>query len=497
MLSLRFLPTRRAITYTLFAFAGLSACDSSNSNHTTVAAQQPANYLAVTGIEGLPALPDLPQGRPANLDLLEEQERAVVEAADARAGELRSKTVHLWIDQPGISVEIRQLKHGFTFGFPIELGRFREPEDLAWYTARMSEHFSLAVIESDAKWGRIEPTQGVRDFTRAEADVDWAQRNGFAVKGHTLLWGLPMPLSSAALPRWAEEQFPSANLNAEQQAELRGLLKSFIQDSVRHFKGRLSHWDVTNETLQPLAQWFIVRLGPGIVNEAFAWAKEIDPDVELVFNEWIVEVFTGFNAPTAADMRDRVLQLIAAGVPIDAIGQQGHFAPTLAFADPTFEIVGRTNIAEYADALDILAEAGLPIHITETNFIAPVEPELRAAQAEALMRLWWGHPAVEMIVFWGPWNKVAGRDEFNVGFWDNDRAITRHGEAVFSLLNDRWRTNLTVTAGADGRFSIPAFFGDYVAYWTVDGITYNATFTVAKSEDYPGLALQTPPPTAP
>ncbi|MBK6512265.1 MAG: hypothetical protein IPG06_24360 [Haliea sp.] len=75
MQSLRFLPTRRAITYTLFAFAGLSACDSSNSNHTTVAAQQPANYLALTGIEGLPALPDLPQGRPANLDLLEEQER--------------------------------------------------------------------------------------------------------------------------------------------------------------------------------------------------------------------------------------------------------------------------------------------------------------------------------------------------------------------------------------------------------------------------------------
>ncbi|MBK6512263.1 MAG: hypothetical protein IPG06_24350 [Haliea sp.] len=73
------------------------------------------------------------------------------------------------------------------------------------------------------------------------------------------------------------------------------------------------------------------------------------------------------------------------------------------------------------------------------------------------MRLWWGHPAVEMIVFWGPWNKVAGRDEFNVGFWDNDRAITRHGEAVFSLLNDRWRTNLTVTAGADGRFDTGVF----------------------------------------
>lgn len=493
MLPPRFLSYRRAPAMTFFAIACLSACDSGNSNPTTVTAQQPPNYLAVTATAGMPALPDLPQGRPANLDLLEPQERDVVEAADARAGELRSRELQLWIDQPGIAVSIRQTRHGFTFGFPIELGRFREPDDLAWYTARMSEHFSLAVIESDAKWARIEPSQGARDFDRAEADVVWAEQNGFAAKGHTLLWGLPMPLSGAALPRWAEEQFPSTNLNAQQQAELRRLLKSFIQDSVRHFKGRLSHWDVTNETLQPLAQWFIDRLGPDIVNDAFAWAREIDPDVDLVFNEWIVEVFTGFNAPTAADVRDRVLQLIAAGVPIDAIGQQGHFAPTLAFADPNWEIVGRTNIADYADALDILAEAGLPIHITETNFIAPVEPELRAAQAEALMRLWWGHPAVEMIVFWGPWNKVAGRDEFNVGFWDNDRAITRHGEAVFSLLNDRWRTNVTVTAGDDGRFALPAFYGDYVAYWTVEGVTYHVPFTVAKSDEHAGIALQTPP----
>jgi GH35 family endo-1,4-beta-xylanase len=490
----KLLHTRTAIACLIITC--LCACDSGNSNDSPVSVQQPADFQAVMAVQGMPSLPDLPRGRPANLDLLEPREREVIEAADARAVQLRAKDVQLWIDQPGVAVSIRQLRHGFTFGFPIELGRFKEPEDLAWYTARMAEHFSLAVIESDAKWARIEPTQGAREFARAEADVDWAEENGFAVKGHTLLWGLPMPLSGAALPRWVEEKFPSTNLDAQQQAELRGILKSFIQDSVRQFKGRLSYWDVTNETLQPLAQWFINRLGPGIVNDAFAWAREVDPDVQLVFNEWIVEVFTGFNAPTAADVRDRILQLISEGVPLAAIGQQGHFAPTLAFADPSTDISGRSNIADYADALDILAEAGLPIHITETNFIAPEDPELRAAQAEGLMRLWWGHPAVDMIVFWGPWNKVAGRDEFNVGFWDNDRNITRHGEAVFSLLNNRWRTAVTVTAGDDGRFEMPAFFGDYVAYWTVDGVTYNARFSIASADEHAGIALQTPVTTA-
>lgn len=452
----------------------------------------PADFVTVLASPGAVALPDLPNGRPGDLSLLESEERAVVQAADARAPAIRKTAVQLWIDRADAEVAIHQVRHGFTFGFPIELGRFHDPDDLEWFTARMAEHFSLAVLESDAKWARVEPSRGEREFGRADADVAWAEENGFEVKGHTLLWGIPMPLSSAALPKWAEEMFPSTDLSASQQDELREILRSFIQDSVRHHDGKLAYWDVTNETLQPLAQWFNDRLGPTIVNDAFRWAREVDPNVKLVFNEWIVEVFTGFEAPTAADVRDRVLDLLEQGVPIDAVGQQAHFAPTVSFVDPSVDISGRTRIDDYADALDTLAETGLPIHLTETNFIAPDDPEMRAAQAEALLRLWWGHPSVEMVVFWGPWNKVAGRDEFDVGFWDDDRNVTRHGEAVFSLLNDRWRTNVSVTPGADGRFEIDAFYGDYVAQWTVDGESYHAEFTVDRDAPVPGIALYSP-----
>jgi GH35 family endo-1,4-beta-xylanase len=452
----------------------------------------PADFARVVGEEGTITLPQLPSGRPGDLSLLDESERAVVEAADARAPAIRKTTVEFWVERADAEVTITQTRHGFTFGFPIELGRFREPGDLEWFTARMAEHFSLAVIESDAKWARVEPSPGERDFGRADADIAWAEENGFTVKGHTLLWGIPMPLSSAALPKWVEDRFPSTNLSSEEREELREILRAFIQDSVTHYDGRLAYWDVTNETTQPLAQWFNARLGPTIVNDAFAWAREVDPDVKLIFNEWIVEVFTGFDAPTAADVRDRVMELLSQGVPIDALGQQAHFAPTVAFVDPTVSISGRTRIDDYAEALDTLAETGLPIHLTETNFIAPDDPEMRAAQAEALLRLWWGHPSVEMVVFWGPWNKVAGRDEFDVGFWDDDRNVTRHGEAVFSLLNDRWRTNVSAVPDRNGRFSIDAFYGDYVAQWAVDGVDYRAEFTISAELPVTGVALETP-----
>lgn len=465
--------------------AALGACSGSPSD-------SPKMYTEVEGQEGVASLPDLPMGRPANMSLLEPAEIGRVEAADRRAPSIRRTSLEIRIDQPDTEVILTQTKHGFTFGFPIELGRFHEPGDLEWYTERMSEHFELAVLESDAKWARVEPTPGARNFAAADANITWAEANGFAVKGHTLLWGIPMPFSSAALPRWAEAQFPSTDLTEAESTELRAIVKAFIQDSIRHYDHKLLYWDVTNESMQPLAQWFILRLGPSIINDAFRWAREADPDVKLVFNEWIVEVFTGLLAPTAADVRDRVLELLDQGVPIDALGQQAHFAPTAAFAIPSTDISGRTKIDDYAVALDTLAETGLPIHITETNFIAPDNPELRAAQAEALLRLWWGHPSVEQIVFWGPWNKVAGRDEFDVGFWDNDRNVTRHGEAVFSLLNDRWRTRATLVSDGNGELTVEAHYGEYVAEWSVDGKPYHARFRLDANSPGNAFALTTP-----
>lgn len=467
----------------------LQACTGSSADSTKT-------YTEVVGEIGAAVLPDLPMGREANMSLLEPAEIARIEAADQRAPAIRQTRLEIRIDQPETDITLTQIKHGFTFGFPIELGRFHEPGDLEWFTERMSEHFELAVLESDAKWARVEPTPGAREFARADADIAWAEDNGFSVKGHTLLWGIPMPLSSAALPAWAEERFPSTDLSDAEKVELRTILKAFIQDSITHYDRKLAYWDVTNESMQSLAQWFIERLGPTIINDAFQWAREADPDVKLVFNEWIVEVFTGLQKPTAAEVRDRVVELLEQGVPIDALGQQAHFAPTVSFIDPSTDISGRTKIDDYADALDTLAEAGLPIHITETNFIAPDDPELRATQAEALLRLWWGHPSVEQVIFWGPWNKVAGRDEFDVGFWDDDRNITRHGEAVFSLLNDRWRTRATIESDSKGDVELSAHYGLYVAEWSVDGQPYHATFRVDRDSPSTAIALTTPTPSS-
>lgn len=417
----------------------------------------------------------------------------MIAAADARAETLRRRPVRISAP-PGTEIQLTQTRLGFDFGLALDTAKFvgRE-EELDFFLGEAAKnHIRIAVTESSAKWNRVEPSPGVRNFSLADRDVAAAQAYGFRVKGHPLNWGIVPPFSSSGAPTWAFERYEQLPLTPALAEELRAALRAHVEALVNRYRDDMEWWDVTNETLQPLAQWTVDRLGPEIVEDLFHWAHAADPDCVLVFNEWIVEVFTGLPAPTAADVRDRIRELRARGVPVHAVGQQAHFTPVAAFGGIPVDLSGRTPVDEYALALDTLAETGLPIHLTETNFIAPDDPELRAAHAEGLMRLWWGHPSVEQIVFWGLWNEVAGRDEFDVGLWNDDKTISRHGAAVFSLLNDRWRTEITGTTDADGFLEVDASHGDYVAEWIHDGQTVHARFAVRPGGERLTVAL-TPP----
>jgi endo-1,4-beta-xylanase len=426
--------------------------------------------------------------------LLDAAEQAVVAAADARAATLRSRDLRLWVGRPGATVTVTQVRHGFPFGFPMDLREFGDSADLEFYGRIARDHTTLMVAETSLKWRNAEPEPGRFAFDTADAELAWADRLGFPVKGHTLLWGNAPPFSTGSgVPVWLRERFPNPDLSLAEREELTALVRRQVEAIVGRYRGRIAIWDVTNETLNVFTQWFIDRLGPGIVEDLFRRVHAIDPGAQLVFNEWITEVFTGLPGPDAAAVRDRVLALRAAGVPIHAVGQQSHFVPGAAYAGATVDLSQRTRIDDYAAALDTLAEAGLPIHLTETNVIAPEEPEARAAQFEALLRLWWGHPAVEQVVFWGLWNEIAGRNYFQHGLWDDAGNLSRHGEAVVSLLNDRWRTRAVVTADAGGVVTLRATLGDYVAAWEEGGAPVHARFAVERGDGPATVAVATVP----
>ena len=64
-------------------------------------------------------------------------------------------------------------------------------------------------------------------------------------------------------------------------------------------------------------------------------------------------------------------------------------------------------------------------------------------------------------------------------------ALTRHGEAVVSLLNDRWRTRAALTSDAHGMVEVRATLGSYVASWEQDGAPVHVEFVMERG---PGVA---------
>ncbi|MEM1145062.1 MAG: endo-1,4-beta-xylanase, partial [Pseudomonadota bacterium] len=450
------------------------------------AEEHSCGFLPVPLNRGGIALPALAPGQPAHLSaLLDDDEIAVVEAADRRSADHRQRSVRLWIDAAETPISITQIEHDFSFGVPLDSREFADGDGrLAFYSEIARPHANLLVAETSLKWRNTEREQGRLTFDLADFELDWAESLGFDIKAHVLLWGNPPPLASGSgTPEWLRNAFPEETLSTAQREELQRLIRARIAVTVERYRGRIDVWEVTNEMLNPLTSWFVDRLGPEVVDDAFRSAKLADPGAQLVYNEWISDIFTGVGGPDAQAVRDRVIELKQAGVPVDALGQQGHFAPALVNIGVDVDLSERTRIDDYADALEVLAEAGLPIHITEVTFAAPDEPELRAAQAEAIMRIWWGHPQVEEIVFWNFWNPLGPRSRLDLGLYDDDGNLSRHGEAILSLLNDRWRTQVDSSTEQNGAIEFRGTLGRYVAQWeTTDG-PVSAIFEVVAGPD--------------
>ncbi len=456
----------------------LAACEEARADD-----EEACGFAAAEIVRAPAATPKLPIGRPADLSvLLDAEELAVVEAADRRAETLRSRPLRLSIGAADTTVRITQVGHDFEFGFPVDFREFDgAPEDLETYGGMASGLTNLMVAETSLKWRNAEPQRDEPRFDLADDELAWANENGFPVKAHVLLWGNAPPVASGSgTPEWLRDLFPETDLSDREADELRELIRKRIDEVVGRYSGRIGVWEVTNEMLNPLTSWFSARLGQDIVDDVFRWSREADPGAELVYNEWISEIFTGLPGPDASAVRDRIVELVDDGVPIDVLGVQGHFAPGLVNVGVEVDLSKRTRIDDYAAALDTLAEAGLPIHITEVTIAAPDEPEARAAQAEAVMRLWWGHESVEQVVFWSLWNKLGPRSHLNLGVYDDEGNLNRHGEAILSLINDRWRTRAEVTTDDSGTAELQVTLGTYVAQWTSESGPVHIRFHVGR-----------------
>lgn len=184
------------------------------------------------------------------------------------------------------------------------------------YAAQLRRECNTLVPRNALKWSATEPDPGRFGFGEADQILKFAQSNGMAMRGHTLVWH--------TLPDWVK--------GIDDEKRMEAALISHVETVAGRYAGKIASWDVVNEPLEydvaELRQSpFLKLLGETYIDLAFIEAKRADPQAQLVLNETHLCKAGDDYEQRRKLMLELIDKLQARNVPIDAIGVQGHFRP--------------------------------------------------------------------------------------------------------------------------------------------------------------------------
>lgn len=333
-------------------------------------------------------------------------------------------------------VPITTLKDAFNGKFYIGTA-LNTPQILGFDTAAVrviKTHFNAITAENVMKSEVIHPKENEYNFELSDKFVEFGEKNGMKIIGHTLIW-------HSQLSRWFCVDEDGKNVSAE---VLKERMRNHIHTIVGRYKGRVKGWDVVNECINDDGSWreskFYQILGKDFVRYAFEFAREADPDAELYYNDYSMS-----NPGRREGVIKMVKELQEKGVKIDGIGMQGHLnmeypsieefeKSLLAFAGLGVKVMiteldlsvlpspkrdAGANIAstfEYRKAIDPYAD-GLPEDVREKQF----------QRYEAFFGLFLKHrDKIDRVTLWG----VS-----DVNSWKNNWPV--RGRTDYPLLFDR------------------------------------------------------------
>ncbi len=244
-------------------------------------------------------------------------------------------------------------KDDFRIGASITPAQFEGKDAVG--DAIIITQFNTISPEFSLKWGPLHPKPDEYDFSAADAYVAFGEKYKLWIVGHCLIW-------HAQTPKWV---FEDAQGKPASREVLLQRMHDHIKTVVGRYKGRIAGWDVVNEAFNEdgtmrQSPWMKI-IGDGYVQKAFEYAHEADPGAELYYNDFDLEVATKRKAAIAL-----VKKLQAAGIPVKAVGLQGHVRTEW----PT--------VQEEAETIEDFAKLGVDVNITEldVDLLPPVKKEL-------------------------------------------------------------------------------------------------------------------------
>ncbi len=252
------------------------------------------------------------------------------------------------------------------------------------YAAIAATEFNSVTAENAMKWESVEPAQGEYDWGQADELVEFAMKNDQAVRGHTQVW-------HSQMPTWLTAGIKDGDFS---RAEVRAIMKNHVVQVTKHFKGKISQWDVVNEAFNDSGteRYSLWReyLGKDYIANVFRWAHEADPEAKLFYNDFGIE---GIN-PKSDAVYDLLKKLRAGEVPVEGVGLQAHLGTQHPFPNG------------YEENLKRFADLGLEISLTEVDVrielpLTSAKVATQTSHYKAILKGCLAVPACNYITLWG------------------------------------------------------------------------------------------------
>lgn len=247
-------------------------------------------------------------------------------------------------------------KSYFTIGVAVSPQALKREDE----SKLVLQQFGSITPENAMKMGPIHPKENEYYWKDADSIVAFAQRYHLKIRGHCLCW-------HNQTPRWL---FTDSAGNTVTKEVLLQRLKDHITTVVSRYKGIIYAWDVVNEVISDKpdeyfrnSPWYKI-CGEDFVAKAFEYAHAADPNAILFYND-----YNEINAGKREKIYRMVKGLKDAGVPIHAIGLQGHWA------------INEPSKTQLDSTVSRFVELGLKLQVTELDIsVYPKEHNARQRQ---------------------------------------------------------------------------------------------------------------------
>ncbi|MBC6608623.1 endo-1,4-beta-xylanase [Hymenobacter sp. BT188] len=245
------------------------------------------------------------------------------------------------------------------------------------------KYWNQVVSENDGKWGSVEATRDVMNWTGLDLAYNQAKSQNVPFRMHVLVWGNQQPA-------WIENLPP-----AEQLEEI----KEWFAAVAQRYPD-IAFLEVVNEpTNDPPLKRSPTDQGSGNYIEAlggngatgwdwvinsFKLAREYFPNTPLMINDYSV-----VNVTSNTQRYLGIINLLKQQSLIDAIGIQGHAFSTRGIP-----------VATQVSNLNLLATTGLPLYVTEFD-VDGLQDDVQLAEYQRVFPLFYEYPAVKGITLWG------------------------------------------------------------------------------------------------